>query len=87
MTAFGAVMLFAGLGFGFAVIRARVLSPWSGIALMAGVVAVVATQGAPEGPRLLAAGIRDLGFAGMGWYLLRHGPDLLDSGTGRAGAA
>jgi hypothetical protein len=37
---------------------------------MVGVVLVAATQGAPEGVQLLAAGIRDLGFAGMGAALL-----------------
>ena len=37
---------------------------------MAGVVLVAATQGLPEGPQLVAAAIRDLGFAGMGAALL-----------------
>lgn len=35
-----------------------------------GVVLVVVTQGAPEGARLLAAGVRDLAFAEMGAALL-----------------
>ena len=37
---------------------------------MAGVVLVAATQSAPEGVQLVAAGVRDLGFAGMGAALL-----------------
>jgi hypothetical protein len=73
MTIHGAIMVFAGLGFGVAVIRARVLPRWTAIALMAGVVLVSLSQNLPEGPQLLAAGIRDLGFAGMGAALLRPG--------------
>ncbi len=71
MTIHGAIMLLAGLGFGYAVIRARVLPAWTGAALMVGVVLVVLTQGTAEGVQLIAAGIRDLGFAGMGAALLR----------------
>jgi hypothetical protein len=70
MTLHGAIMVFAGLGFGFAVIRARVLPRWTGLTLMAGVVFVSVSQTLPEGPQLLAAAIRDLGFAGMGVALL-----------------
>jgi hypothetical protein len=73
MTVHGAVMVLAGLGFGYAVIAAKVLPPWTGAALMAGVVLVAGAQGLPEGPQLLAAGIRDLGFAGMGAAFLRSG--------------
>jgi hypothetical protein len=73
MTIHGAIMVFAGLGFGVAVIRARVLPRWTAVALMAGVVLVSLSQNLPEGPQLLAAGIRDLGFAGMGAALLRPG--------------
>jgi hypothetical protein len=71
MTIHGAIMLLAGLGFGVAVIRARILPRWTAIALMAGVVLVSLSQNLPEGPQVLAAGIRDLGFAGMGAALLR----------------
>ena len=70
MTIHGAVMALAGLGFGVAVIRAKVLPRWTGIALMAGVVLVSLSQTLPEGPQVLAAAIRDLGFAGMGAALL-----------------
>ncbi len=75
MTMHGAVMVFAGLGFGIAVIRAKVLPAWTGVALMAGVILVSLSQSLPEGPQVLAASIRDLGFAGMGAALLRWHPD------------
>ena len=44
MTIHGAVMVLAGLGFGFAVMRARVLPRWTAITLMAGVVLVSLSQ-------------------------------------------
>jgi hypothetical protein len=75
MTIHGAIMLLSGLGFGYAVIRARVLPRWTGIALMTGVVLVSVSQGLPDGPQVVAAGIRDLAFAGMGAALLRARAD------------
>ena len=74
MTIHGGVMVLAGLGFGVAVIRAKVLPRWTGMALMAGVVLVALSQTLPEGPQVLAAAIRDLGFAGMGAALLGAHP-------------
>jgi hypothetical protein len=71
MTIHGVTMVLAGLAFGWAVIRAGVLPRWTAIALMAGVVLVAISQGMPEGAQVVAAGIRDLGFAGMGAALLR----------------
>lgn len=65
MLAHGALMVVAGLGFGYATIKAEVLPKWTGLALMAGVVAVSATQSAPEGVQVVAAGVRDLAIAGM----------------------
>jgi hypothetical protein len=72
MTLHGAIMVLAGLGFGYAVLRAAVLYRWTGIALGAGVVLVALTQTMPESLQLAAAGIRDLGFFGMGVSLLRR---------------
>ena len=69
----GALMVVAGLAFGWATIQAGVLPRWTAVSLMAGVVLVAATQGAPEGVQLIAAGVRDLGFAGMGAALLLSG--------------
>lgn len=71
MTVHGAVMVVAGLGFGYAVLRARTLPAWTALALMAGVVLVALTQTMPEGAQLTAAGVRDLGFAGIGAATLR----------------
>jgi hypothetical protein len=71
MTVHGGLMVVAGLGFGYAVLRARTLPAWTALALMAGVVLVAATQTMPEGAQLTAAGVRDLGFAGMGAAMLR----------------
>jgi len=71
MTIHGAVMVVAGLGSGYAVSRARLLPAWTAVALMVGVVLVALAQGLPEGAQLVAAGVRDLGFAGMGVALVR----------------
>jgi hypothetical protein len=72
MVAHGAIMVLAGLGFGLAVVRRRLFPTWTAIALMAGVVLVALAQGMPEAVQLTAAGLRDLGFAGMGVALLRR---------------
>jgi hypothetical protein len=80
MTIHGAVMVVAGVGFGYAVLRDHLFPSWTAIALMVGVVLVAATQGLPDGIQLVAAGVRDLGFAGMGVALLRrsHRPQVHD---------
>ena len=67
------LMVIAGIGFGIAVARARVLPRWTGLALVAGMVLMAATVGAPDAIRTAAAGIRDLAFAGMGASLLMSG--------------
>jgi hypothetical protein len=66
----GAVMVLAGLGFGFTVVRRRLLPTWTGLSLMLGVVLVAVAQGLPDVAQLSAAAVRDLGFAGMGAALL-----------------
>jgi hypothetical protein len=71
MIAHGAVMVLAGLGFGYVVLRRRLFPAWACVALMAGVVLVAIAQGLPDDVQLGAAGVRDLGFAGMGAALLR----------------
>jgi hypothetical protein len=70
MTAHGALMVLGGVGFAHAVRRAGRLPGWTAGLLATGVVLVAATQGAPELVQLAAAGVRDLGFAGMGAVLL-----------------
>lgn len=70
MLAHGVVMVAAGVGFGAAVLRARVLPAWTAWALMSGVVLVALTQVMPPAVGLLAAATRDAAFAGMGASLL-----------------
>lgn len=71
MLVHGVIMVVAGLGFGWAVIRARKLPAWTAVALMTGVALVAVTQGMSDGIQLGAAGVRALGFAGMGAALVR----------------
>jgi hypothetical protein len=71
MLVHGAVMVVAGIAFGAAVLRARVLPPWTAAALMAGVVLVALTQTLPAAAGLAATALRDGAFAGMGVALLR----------------
>jgi hypothetical protein len=71
MIAHGAIMVLAGLGFGYTMLRTGLLPAWPGLSLMVGVVLVAAAQRLPDGAQLVAAGVRDLGFAGMGAALLR----------------
>jgi hypothetical protein len=71
MTVHGGVMVLSGLCFALAVSRAGILPRWTAVALAAGVVLVALTQSLPEGPQLVAAGIRALGFGGMGAALLQ----------------
>jgi hypothetical protein len=79
MVVHGAVMVIAGIGFGYAVLRAKLLPAWTAVALMVGVILVAAAQGLPAGVQVTAAGVRDLGFAGMGAGLLRRASQRLDS--------
>ncbi len=79
VTIHGALMMVAGSAFGVAVTKAKVLPRWTGITLVAGVVLVALSsllQGMlPAVAETLCAGVRDLGFAGMGLALMR-GPNV-----------
>jgi hypothetical protein len=66
----GALMVAAGLAFGLAVVRAGVFPRWTGIVLMVGVLMVALSSALPSGVQAASAGLRDLGFAGMGASLL-----------------
>jgi hypothetical protein len=66
----GAIMLLAGIGFGYSIIKTRAYPRWTGGTLIFGVVLVSATQNAPEGVQLIAALARDIAWAGMGLSLL-----------------
>jgi hypothetical protein len=72
VTIHGLVMVVAGSAFGVAVIRAGVLPPWTGVTLIAGVVLVALSSLLPDLAVVATAcaGVRDLGFAGMGVALL-----------------
>ncbi len=74
MTVHGVLLIAAGIAFGVAVVRAKVLPAWTGWALVAGVVLVAATSGLSDLPRTLAAAVRDLAFIGMGVALLVRRP-------------
>jgi hypothetical protein len=85
MTIHGALMVLAGSCFAYAVLTARVLPRWTGIALLAGVIMVAGSQGLSEPLQVLAAAVRDLGFAGMGAALMGHGAKSgRRAGTGSA---
>jgi hypothetical protein len=67
------LMVGAGIGFGVAVIRARVLPRWTGMTLIAGLLLMVVTLALPAAAQTASAGVRDLAFAAMGAALLvRH---------------
>jgi hypothetical protein len=76
----GLLMVVAGSAFGVAVIRANVLPPWTGMTLVAGVVMVALSSMLPSFAQMVCAGVRDLGFAGMGIALMR-GPRLSHPGS------
>lgn len=65
MTLGGAVMVLAGIALGVAQVRAGAVAPWAGTLFGLGVVLVGLAAGAGDGLQLLAAGIRDAGFAAV----------------------
>jgi hypothetical protein len=70
ITIHSVVMVVAGVGFGIAVIRARVLPWWTGATLIAGMLLMSVTVGLPAAAQTASAGVRDLAFAAMGATLL-----------------
>jgi hypothetical protein len=65
------LMIVAGTGFGVAVVRARVLPRWTGLALIAGMVLIAVAAVLPAAAGTAAAAVRDLAFLGMGAAVLR----------------
>jgi hypothetical protein len=65
------LMVVAGLVFGYAVIRARVLPRWTGALLIVGMLSMVAATAFPDAVQTGAAATRDVAFAAMGVALLR----------------
>ncbi len=70
ITIHSVLMIVAGIGFGIAVIRARVLPRWTGAMLIAGMLLMTVTVDLPAVVQTASAGVRDLAFAGMGAALL-----------------
>jgi hypothetical protein len=70
MTIHGALMVFSGFAFGFAIVRAGVLPRWTGVALVVGVVSIAVSSTLPDAVQTASAGVRDLAFGGMGLSLL-----------------
>ncbi|MDQ1422532.1 MAG: hypothetical protein QOD72_30 [Acidimicrobiaceae bacterium] len=64
------LMVLAGVVFGAAVIRARVLPRWTGVTLIVGMVLMAVTADLPNVTAVISASVRDLAFAGMGAALL-----------------
>jgi hypothetical protein len=78
LTVHSVLMLLAGVGFGIAVIRARVFPVWTGATLIAGMLLMVITSGMPAAAQTASAGIRDLAFAAMGAALLTRRRHRID---------
>jgi hypothetical protein len=74
--AHGVLMVAGGILFGVAVIRARVLPPWTGFALIAGVSLnlLVAVSPAPPILQTLGSAVRNSALIGMGVAVLRPQP-------------
>jgi hypothetical protein len=70
LTVHSVLMVVAGIGFGIAVIRARVFPWWTGATLIAGMVLMTVTSGLPGAAQTVSAGVRDLAFAAMGVTVL-----------------
>jgi hypothetical protein len=76
MTIHGLIMVAAGLLFGCAVARARILPRWTGLCLMAGVVLIACAASLPTIVRTVAEAVAVTAFVGMGLALLRHRPSM-----------
>jgi hypothetical protein len=70
ITIHSVLMVVAGIGFGVAVIRARVLPRWTGATLIAGMLLMAVTVSLPAAAQTASAGVRDLAFAAMGAVVL-----------------
>jgi hypothetical protein len=70
ITIHSVLMVVAGVGFGVAVIRARVLPWWTGATLIAGMLLMAGTVSLPAAAQTASAGVRDIAFGAMGVTLL-----------------
>jgi hypothetical protein len=73
LTLHSVLMVLSGIGFGIAVIRARVFPMWTGATLIAGMLLMTITSGMPAVAQVAAAGVRDFAFAAMGAAVLISG--------------
>jgi hypothetical protein len=73
ITVHSALMVAAGLIFGAAVIRAKVLPRWTGALLMLAMLLMIVATALPDAAQTAAAAARDIAFAGMGASLLGFG--------------
>jgi hypothetical protein len=73
ITVHSALMVVAGIAFGVAIVRARVLPLWTGVALILGMILMTVATALPDVAQTAAAGVRDLAFVGMGAALVRRG--------------
>ena len=73
ITVHSALMVAAGLLFGAAVIRAKVLPPWTGALLMFAMLLMIGATVLPAVAQTAAAATRDIAFACMGASLVRVG--------------
>lgn len=87
VTIHGLLMVGAGSAFGVAVLKAQVLPRWTGMTLVAGVILVALSSVLPGIAQTICAGVRDLGFAGMGLFLLTRPTSNRVSPRRRLGSA
>ena len=64
------LMVIAGVGFGAAIIRAKVLPRWTGALLILAMVMMAIATVLPDVAQTAAAVARDIAFAGMGASLI-----------------
>jgi hypothetical protein len=84
MVVHGVIMLIGGAALGVAVVRARVLPPWTGVCLVVGVVLVAAASGLPTLARTVAEAVTAAAFIGMGRAMLRGPRTEPDAATHRS---
>lgn len=72
LTVHGAVMVVGGVAFGAGIVRSGALPPWTGWALVVGVLLVAATAGLGNLERAAASAVPDVALVGMGVACLRR---------------
>jgi hypothetical protein len=70
VTIHGLLMVVSKSAFGVAVVRAQVMPQWTRMTLVTGVILVAFASVLPSVAQTICGGVRDLGFAGLGLFLL-----------------